>query len=383
MHPIDSKLPTVGTTIFTVMSILAEEHDAINLSQGFPDFQPPGELIELVVASLRGGRNQYAPMIGVEELRVAVADLLKRRYAVHADAQTEITITSGATQALFAAIHAIVRPEDDVIIFDPAYDSYEPAVTLAGGRTIRLPMSPPGFEIDWNRLSESLSDRTRLVIINSPHNPTGSLLRQSDLSRLAEILRPFPCYVLSDEVYEHIVFDGEAHASVLQEPELAQKSFAISSFGKTFHATGWKIGYCVAPPALTEEFRKVHQFLMFATTTPAQFALAAYLTAHPEHFETLASFYQEKRDFFAKLLERSRFDLLPARGTYFQLADYAKISDEADVAFARTLTVQYGVATIPISVFYRSPPSESRLVRFCFAKENSTLRDAAQRLAGL
>ena len=383
METIDSKLPNVGTTIFTVMSRLAEEHGAINLSQGFPDFQPPPELIGLVEKYLRAGKNQYAPMPGVMELREAIAGLLRTKYAVHADAEKEITVTSGATEAIFAAIHAVVRRGDEVIVFDPAYDSYEPAISLAGGHTVHLPLVGREFSIDWDLLHDSLTDRTRLVILNSPHNPTGNLIERQDHDRLAELLRPYACYILSDEVYEHIVFDGKRHSTVLAQPELAQRSFAVFSFGKTFHATGWKVGYCVAPPALTKEFRAVHQFLMFATTTPLQFALAEYIETHPEHFRELADFYQGKRDHFAGLLGASRFDLLPSRGTYFQLADYASISDVPDVEFARSLTIEHGVAVIPISVFCRKPDSRDRLVRFCFAKQNQTLEEAARRLAGL
>lgn len=383
MDSIESKLPNVGTTIFTVMSRLAEEHDAINLSQGFPDFQPPAELVELVAAALRGGKNQYAPMAGLPALREAVAEMMRQRYGVHAEPQNEITITPGATEALFAAIHAVVRHGDDVIIFDPAYDSYAPAVSLAGGRAVHLPLVGRKFSIDWDGLSDSLSDRTRLVIINSPHNPTGTLIERADHDRLAELLRPYACFVLSDEVYEHMVYDGDRHATVLAQPELAERSFAVFSFGKTYHATGWKVGYCVAPPSLTKEFRAVHQFLMFATTTPLQHALAEYLLKHPEHYRELAAFYQVKRDFFAEQLVPSRFELLPSRGTYFQLADYSAISDMPDVEFTRWLTVEHKVAAIPISVFCEQPRNNERLIRFCFAKEHSTLRAAAQRLARL
>ena len=378
MNLLESKLPKVGTTIFTVMSQLAEQHKAINLSQGFPDFQPPARLVELITHHLEAGRNQYAPMAGARELREAIAEKLRSLYGVHADSETEITVTSGATEALFAAIHAVVRPGDEVIVFDPAYDSYEPAVTLAGGTTLHVPLTATSFAIDWERLKSVLSDRTRLVIVNSPHNPSGALLTDDDLRELAALLRPYGCYLLSDEVYEHIVLDGR-HASVLAHPELRERSFAVFSFGKTYHATGWKVGYTVAPRALTEELRKIHQYLTFSTVTPLQYALADYLRERPDHYLSLPDFYREKRDLFARLLEPTRFELTPTRGTYFQLADYGQISSEPDTEFARRLTIEHGVAVIPISVFCAEPP-KSTLVRFCFAKEEQTLRAAAERL---
>ena len=280
---LDSKLPGVGTTIFTVMSALAEQHGAINLSQGYPDFEPPGELLQRVNHHLTHGKNQYPPMMGIQPLREAIAKKTAQLYQRHADADTEVTVTSGATEALFCAIHAAVRPGDEVLLMDPAYDSYEPAVTLAGGLAVHLPLQPPRFTPDWQRLADHLSDRTRLLVINSPHNPTGAVLTRADLDQLAELLRPFPTLVLSDEVYEHIVFDNQAHASVLAHPELARRSFAVFSFGKTYHATGWKVGYCVAPPRLTTEFRRVHQFNTFTTVTPIQWALADYLRTDPDH----------------------------------------------------------------------------------------------------
>jgi methionine aminotransferase len=377
----ESKLPHVGTTIFTVMTHLAEKHGAVNLSQGFPDFQPPARLVELVARHLEAGRNQYAPMPGVLALREAIAAKIEGLYGAHADPGEEITVTSGATEALFCAIHAVVRAGDEVVVFDPAYDSYEPAVTLAGGRTVHVPLRAPSFAMDWGRLEAALSDRTRLVIINSPHNPSGALLGAEDLDRLAELLRPYRCYVLSDEVYEHIVFDGAKHATILAHAELAERSFAVFSFGKTYHATGWKTGYCVAPAALSAEFRRVHQYVAFAAVTPLQHALADYMRECPEHYLGLAEFYAEKRDRFIALLAGTRFRLSPSRGTYFQLADYGSISDAPDTEFARQLTAEHGVAVIPISVFYAEPPAEARLVRFCFAKQTSTLEAAAERLA--
>ncbi|NBC22514.1 MAG: aminotransferase class I/II-fold pyridoxal phosphate-dependent enzyme [Gammaproteobacteria bacterium] len=372
-----SKLPDVGTTVFTVMSALAAEHGAINLSQGFPDFEPPGFLLDRVAHHLRHRRNQYAPMTGVPALGAAVAGKIGELYGVEVDPGAEVTVTSGATEALFCAIHAVVRPGDEVIVFDPAYDAYEPAVRLAGGRTVHLPLAAPDFSLPWAALEQALTARTRLVIVNSPHNPTGAVLAAQDLARLGGLLAGRDCFVLSDEVYEHIVFDGAAHASVLAEPSLRERSVAVFSFGKTYHATGWKVGYAVAPPALTGEFRKVHQFVTFSTSTPMQWALADMLREHPEHHRELSAFYQARRDRFRGMLAPSRFELLPCAGTYFQLADYGALSDEPDTAFARRLTTEHGVAVIPVSVFYDSPP-EARLVRFCFAKEEETLARAAE-----
>ena len=382
MKPIDSKLPNVGTTIFTLMSQLAEQHRAVNLSQGFPDFSPPAELCELVERCLRGRYHQYALMPGSMVLRTAIAEKLAALYGVEADAVKEITVTSGATEAIFDAIQAVVRRDDEVIVFDPCYDSYEPSITLAGGRTVHVPLAQPDFAIDWDRLRAALNDRTRLVIVNSPHNPSGALLSRQDLDRLAETLRPYDCYLLSDEVYEHVVFDGARHATALAQPELKRRCFAVFSFGKTYHATGWKLGYCVAPPELSAELRRVHQYVTFASTSPLQQALAEYMTAHPEHHLELPAFYQERRDYFARLLAGTKFQPRRAAGTYFQLADYSAISTLPDVEFARWLTAEHGVATIPISVFYREPP-QMRLVRFCFAKENATLDAAAERLRRL
>jgi len=382
MKALDSKLPHVGTTIFTLMSQLAEQHRAVNLSQGFPDFRPPPALLALVERCLRERYHQYALMPGSMALRTAIAAKLAALYDVVADPVTEITVTSGATEAIFDAIQAVVRRDDEVIVFDPCYDSYEPSITLAGGRTIHVPLTQSEFAIDWERLRSALNRRTRLVIVNTPHNPSGALLAAGDLERLGELLRPYDCYLLSDEVYEHVVFDGAKHATALAQPELRERCFAVFSFGKTYHATGWKLGYCVAPPALSAELRRVHQYVTFASTSPLQQALAEYMAAHPEHHVELPAFYQERRDYFARLLAATKFRLLPAAGTYFQVADYSAISTLGDVDFARWLTIEHGVATIPISVFYREPP-DARLVRFCFAKENATLDAAAERLRGL
>jgi methionine aminotransferase len=373
---IPSKLPEVGTTIFTVMSQLAAECGAINLSQGFPDFSAPPELLERVSRHLRAGHNQYAPMAGVPELREQIALKTERLYGRRVDPATEITITSGATEALFCAIQAFANPGDEVVVFDPAYDSYEPAARLAGARAVHVPLTPPTFTVDWQRLREALTARTRMIVLNTPHNPTGAVLTAADLQMLAECVRDRPIVLLSDEVYEHIVFDGRRHESLLRYPELAGRSIVVSSFGKTYHATGWKIGYCVASAPLMAEFRKVHQFVQFCVVTPMQLALAEFLASAPGHYLDLPAFYQQRRDLFCKLLAGSRFRLTPAQGTYFQLLDYSSISREEDVACARRLTREAGVASIPVSVFYERPPHQ-QLLRFCFAKDPATLEQAA------
>jgi methionine aminotransferase len=365
------------------MSQLAEKHGAVNLSQGFPDFQPPDGLLERVQHCVRGRHHQYAAMSGAVVLRKAIAEKVAQLYGAAADPDAEITVTSGATEAIFCAIQAVVGRGDEVIVFDPCYDSYEPSVTLAGGRVVHLPLQLPDFCVDWERLRAALSPRTRLVIVNSPHNPSGALLARADLDRLAVLLRPYDCYLLSDEVYEHVVFDGERHASVLAHDELSARSFAVFSFGKTYHATGWKLGYCVAPRELTAELRRIHQYVTFASTSPLQYALAAYMSEHPEHHLGLPAFYQERRDYFAAALAHTKFRLRRSPGTYFQLADYGEISAQGDIEFARRLTIEHGVAVIPVSVFYRDAPPDLRLVRFCFAKENATLDAAAERLARL
>ena len=377
-----SRLPRVGTTIFTVMSRLAQECGAINLSQGFPDFDPPRRLVELVAQKMREGVNQYAPMAGWPPLQQAIVAKVEALYGRRVSPESEVTVTSGATEALFCAIHAVVRPGDEVVLLEPAYDSYEPAVELAGGRTVRVPLERPGFGVDWQRLRNAMTPRTRLLIVNSPHNPTGAVFSSADLDALGDVLRGGPALVLSDEVYEHIVFGGQKHSSLLTRPELAERSFVVSSFGKTLHCTGWKIGYCVAPPALTAEFRKVHQFVQFAVATPLQAGLADFLVECPGHALELAGFYERKRDHFCRLLERTPLAFVPAAGTYFQLADYSGLSDLPDVEFARWLTREVGVAAIPVSVFSASPSGE-RLVRFCFAKSEATLDAAGERLSGV
>jgi len=379
-----SKLPNVGTTIFTTMSQLAAEVGAINLSQGFPDFDGPQALREAVTRAIMDGRNQYAPMTGLPALREQVAVKVRSLYGREVSADSEITITPGATQAIFCAIHAVVRAGDEVIVFDPCYDSYEPAVELAGGVCIHQSLSLPDFSIDWQKLADAITPRTRMIVLNTPHNPSGALIDGADLERLAALVRERDIYLLSDEVYEHLVFDGREHASVLRHEELYQRAFVISSFGKTYHVTGWKTGYVVAPPNLTAELRKVHQYVSFTGVTPLQWALAEFMAAHPEHVRELPAFYQAKRDLFCDLLSGSRFGFTRTAGTYFQLADYSAIRpDLDDVAMARWLTREHGVASIPISVFYQSPPANLRLVRFCFAKQEETLRQAAERLCAI
>lgn len=381
-RPLASKLPHVGTTIFTVMSQLAAECGAINLSQGFPDYDGPLALREAVKRYIDTGFNQYPPMAGVPGLREAVAAKVLRCYGATASPDTEITITPGATEAIYCAVTAVVQPGDEVIMFDPAYDCYEPAVTLAGGRPIRLPLLPPGYRIDWQRVADSITPRTRMIMINSPHNPTGSVLEADDLRVLAELAERHDLLICSDEVYEHLIFDGRRHESVLRYPALAARSFVVSSFGKTFHVTGWKTGYCVAPPALTAELRRVHQFVTFVGITPIQLGLAEFMREHPEHLDSLPGFYQRKRDLFVAALAGSGFRTLPSAGTYFQLADYSAISELPDREFAVWLTRNVGVAAIPVSVFYEQPPA-ARYVRFCFCKNDDTLREGAARLAAL
>jgi len=383
---IDSKLPNIGTTIFTVMSQLANETGAINLAQGFPSFEPPAELVERVTHHLHNGANQYAPMTGAPALREAIAEKTGRLQNRSVDTEQEITVCCGATEGLFSAIQAVVRPGDEVIVFDPAYDSYEPAITLAGGRTRHIPLAIASnghdFEIDWDRLSGTITDKTRLVILNFPHNPTGAILRRDDLDKLAAIVRDKDCFLLSDEVYEHIVFDDELHCSLLSHDELWERTMVISSFGKTFHATGWKIGYCIAPKYLSDEFRKVHQFTTFAISTPVQFGIADFLQSDPGFYERLPLFYQEKRDRFCELLQGSRFRLRPARSTFFQILDYSDISQDVDLELAQHWTREIGVASIPLSVFCELPFTAQRL-RFCFAKDDETLKLAAAKLSAL
>jgi methionine aminotransferase len=376
--PIKSKLPDVGITIFTIMSKLAAEHQAVNLSQGFPDFDPHPDLVERVSEAMQDGLNQYAPMQGVPELRRQIALKTAELYGNRIDAETGITITSGATEALFAAIAAVVHAGDEVIVIEPAFDSYVPAIVLNQGIPVFVPMTFPGYAIDWNRVASAITPRTRLLILNSPHNPTGTALNEEDIDALRDITADTEILILSDEVYEHIIFDDRRHESLLRYPDLAGRSMVISSFGKTYHTTGWKIGYCVAPPRLTQEFQKVHQFLTFATNTPIQHAYA-HIMQRKALYLGLADFYQQKRDLFLELMKGSRFSPLPCAGTYFQMMDYAAITDEADVDFARRMTIEHGVAAIPPSVFYHDR-RDHKVLRFCFAKSDKTLQQAAERL---
>ncbi len=375
-----SKLPGVGTTIFTVMSRRARELGALNLGQGFPDYDIDPRLAELTGEAMRQGHNQYAPMEGVPELRERIARKLAGSYGGDFDPQAQITVTLGATEAIYSAVQAVVGAGEEAIVFDPAYDSYEPAVRLAGGRCIRLPLMPPAFRYDWDRVREAITPRTRLVLFNSPHNPTCTIATRSDLDELAAIIRGRDIVVVSDEVYEHVVFDGRTHASVLSHPELRERSFAVYSFGKTLHATGLRIGYCVAAPALTGELRKVHQFNTFSIANPLQHAVAAYLAERPQTGRELPVFFQAKRDRLRQALAGCGFVLPPAQGTFFQLLDFGGLLPPEDVAFAERALTEAGVATIPLSPFYAEPPSLS-VVRLCIAKRDETLDAAAARLA--
>ncbi|HEX8987854.1 MAG TPA: pyridoxal phosphate-dependent aminotransferase [Rhodocyclaceae bacterium] len=381
---IPSKLPQVGTTIFTVMSRLAAEHGAINLSQGFPDFSPPPRLLQCMAHHMAAGRNQYAPMAGAAPLREAIAAKVEDLYGARYDPESEITITAGATQAIFTAIAACVRPGDEVIVFAPVYDSYVPAIELNGGAAVHATLRFPDYRPDWDEVRALMTPRTRMIVINTPHNPSGAVWSAADMAALDALVRDTGIAVLSDEVYEHMVFDGARHESVCRTPSLAERSFVVSSFGKTYHATGWKVAYCLAPRALTAEFRKAHQFVTFCVNHPAQLALADMMREEPGFAAGLAAFYQEKRDRLRAELAGSRFESLPCAGTYFQLARYAAISDEPDTAFAERLTRRHGVAAIPVSVFHPDPRrSDHRVVRFCFAKNDETLAAAGRRLREL
>jgi methionine aminotransferase len=379
MRVIESKLPHIGTTIFTRMSGLADECDALNLSQGFPDFDAPEPLREAMARHVMAGHNQYAPMAGVMQLREQLAAQLALHRHIQTDPDTEITVVPGATEGIFCAVMACVRPGDEVIVLDPCYDSYQPAVELAGGRAVHVPLTPGTFALDRDRLEAALSTRTRLIMINSPHNPTGSTLTKDDMLYIEALVEERNLLVLSDEVYEHLVFDNGKHHSALQFPALRDRSFALFSFGKTFSVTGWKTGYCVAPAKLTAEMRKVHQFVSFVAVTPVQLAVADFLEAEPHYPATLAAFYQRKRDLFCAALDDSRFTLSPSSGTYFQLLDYSVISEDPDTTLCEQWTRQHGIASIPISIFYEHPPHQ-HFLRFCFAKSDPMLTEAAERL---
>ncbi|MGZ4035173.1 MAG: methionine aminotransferase [Bacteroidia bacterium] len=372
---INSKLPNVGTTIFTVMSKLAADNNAINLSQGFPDFNCDEDLVALVNKYMKAGNNQYAPMAGLIGLREILAQKTKDLYGQKYDPETEITITAGATQAIYTAISAIVREDDEVIIFEPAYDCYQPAIEMNGGKTIYLQLKAPTYTIDWEEVKKMINHRTKMIIINTPHNPTGSIMSADDMAMLDKLTRNSDIIIISDEVYEHIIFDNQQHQSVARYPKLAERSFIISSFGKTYHTTGWKMGYCVAPKNLMAEFRKVHQFLVFSCNTPIQYALTEFLTRKDNYLE-LGNFYQKKRDHFISLISNSKFDFIPAAGTYFQLLNYKRLSIEKDTDYAVRLTKEFGIAAIPISVFYHES-TDNNVLRFCFAKKEETLEKAA------
>jgi methionine aminotransferase len=378
-----SRLPAVGTTVFTRMSTLAAEHGAVNLGQGFPDFACEPRLVDLVTEAMRAGFNQYPMMTGAPPLRVAIADKIEAIYGHRYDAASEITVTAGATEALTTAILCCVHPGDEVIVIEPAYDSYAPAITLAGGLPVMVAMelAEAGYSVPWDKVAASVTAKTRLIVINSPHNPTGTVLRGADIAALADIVRGSDILILSDEVYEHMVYDGLRHESMCRHPELAARSFVVSSFGKTYHVTGWKVGYVAAPAPLTAEFRKVHQYNVFSINTPMQHGLASHM-ADPAPYLNLPAFYQRKRDLFRDGLQGSRFSLLPADGTYFQCVRYDRISDQDEAGFAEWLTSEIKVAAIPVSAFYQQA-KESGIVRFCFAKKDETLALALERLAAL
>jgi methionine aminotransferase len=362
------------------MSQLAVEHGAVNLGQGFPDFPLPEFLADELAKAMREGKNQYAPMSGIPSLRHAIADKTLDCYGRSVNPDSEITVTSGGSEAIFDAVLAVVSAGDEVIVLDPCYDCYEPAIDLAGGKAVHIALDPLDFSVDWQKVRDAISPRTRMLFINTPHNPSGAMLDASDMAELSAIVRGTSIIVLSDEVYEHIVFDGRRHESVLRYPDLAERSFVISSFGKTYHCTGWKVGYCIAPASLTAEFRKVHQYNTFCSFAPAQWAFAAIIAKHPEHHRGLGAFYQDKRDHFASQLQGTRLKALPVPGGYFQLVDYSAISDLPDAEFCRWLTIEKSVTAIPLSPFYESPPAGQRLIRLCFAKNSDTLDTAIARL---
>lgn len=371
---IQSKLPNVGTTIFTVMSALAAEHNAINLSQGFPNYSSSSRLLDLVNQYMQKGRNQYAPMAGLPALRERIAEKLDRLYSITVDPEKEITITAGATQAIFTVIATFIKPGDEVIIIDPAFDCYAPSVEVFGAKPISYELLPPDYRVNWKKLGELITPKTRMIMINTPHNPTGTILRKEDMEALERLVEGTDILVLSDEVYEHLIYDGESHQSILRFPKLRARSLATFSFGKTFHNTGWKIGYCIAPPELTKEFRKVHQFNVFCVNSPIQYALADFLT-DPAEYLHLHEFYEKKRNFFLDTLKGSRLKPLVCEGTYFHLFDYSEISDLPDTAFSQKMTTDYGVAAIPVSVFYGSRRDE-KIIRLCFAKTEDVLEQA-------
>jgi len=378
MTPITTKLPQVGTTIFTTMSALAADVGAINLSQGFPDYDCPPELVELISKAMKDSHNQYAPMAGLLSLREEIALKTEKLHGAKYDPVTEITITAGGTQGIFTAITAVVNPNDEVIIFEPAYDAYAPAIKLMGGIVKSLELTPPDYRIPWDMVKKLISNRTRLIILNSPHNPTATILHKEDIDELSAIVKNQDILILSDEVYEHLIYDGETHHSMARYPELQQRSFIVASFGKLFHATGWKVGYTMAPAFLTSEFRKVHQFLVFSVNSPMQYAFAEYLK-NERVYTDLSGFFQQKRDYFRKGLAETQFELLSCYGSYFQSVKYGHLSDENDMEFALRMTKEAGVATIPTSAFY-TQATDHHVLRFCFAKKQQTLDNAIERL---
>jgi methionine transaminase len=378
MIHINSKLPTVGTTIFSVMSELAQQHNAINLSQGFPDYPTDPKLIALINEAMLAGHNQYAPMVGSPLLKEIVAKKMIAHYGAKYNEETEITITAGGTQAIFTAIASIINPGDEVIIFEPAYDCYAPTVKLFGGLVKPFTLHAPDYTIDWEMVKKLFSANTRMIILNSPHNPTGSILSKTDIEALIKLTKDTDVLILSDEVYEHIIFDGEQHESIARYPELMDRSFIVASFGKLLHTTGWKLGYCLAPAKLTSEFRKVHQFNVFSVNTPMQIGIANYLT-NDQIYNDISMFFQQKRDLFRTLLSETKFKLLPCKGSYFQCVSFAHLTDENDVEFAKRIITEYGVASIPVSAFYTNK-TDDKILRFCFAKEQNTLEAAVEKL---
>ncbi len=392
--PIHSKLPHLGTSIFTEMSALAQQHQAINLSQGFPEFDTPDFLKEHINKAILAGKNQYAPSNGSPDLIEQIAAMVHRHYQTDIAEEdklhgpSNVTVTSGATEALWVAIQALVKPNDEVIIFDPAYDSYQPAISIAGGICRHVKLQSPNYTINWQQVAQQINENTRAIIINSPHNPTGAMLSQADIGQLQQLIEQHDLYLISDEVYEHITFDEQLHHSILRYPTLFKRSFVVASFGKSFHCTGWKIGYCAAPTALTNEFRKIHQYVTFSSFTPAQIAIAAMLKDNPQHITALSAFYQGKRDLLINALQDSRFTVLPSQGSYFLLLDYSAISTLDDREFCYWLTIEIGIAAIPLSPFYANNRQDKnqyngKVIRLCFAKHDDTLRKAAEILCQL
>lgn len=371
-----SKLPTISTSIFTVMSQMAKDHSAINLSQGFPNFPVSKQMIELVSKAMRQGHNQYSPMQGIIELREAIAEKVSILYGINYNPESEITITAGATEAIYGIISAFVNQGDEVIIFAPAYDSYDPTIQINGGKSIEIELQAPDFKVDWQKVKNAINDKTKMIIINTPHNPTGTILSKKDMQSLEALVQDTNIIILSDEVYEHIIFDDQKHQSAVLYKGLAERSFVVSSFGKTFHVTGWKTGYCMAPKELMHEFRKIHQFIVFSTNHPVQKAISTYIK-NPENYLSLPSFFQKKRDLFLEALKGSKFSVVPSKGTYFQLLGYESISEESDLDFAIRLTKEWKIASIPISVFYLNN-MDIKVLRFCFSKNDETLLKAAE-----